>query len=273
MDEKVNYKNTQGLQRKWFPYAYSEKKEDFIIQNGVHARCPSMPCEPDCNEQNPDYWKNFSIEDQIDGDIEIGCFGCSFTYGSFLQQNESWPGLLQKELGSHVGNFGVPGGGVDTCFINLKNAYTKFNISTAIVLVPHLNRRLNFFQVRHLYFQYPIGPHTEWNYADNISSVFFKKSYITKQIKDTKKEIVNDLENSYSLGYLKKITEFCKDKEINLFLSSYDLGLYRNFQKSNYCNVLSFYDINFVQERACDNIHPTEIHNKIWIDKIKKEIF
>ena len=31
-------------------------------------------------------------------DCDIACFGCSFTYGSYVDYNETWPYLLEKEL-------------------------------------------------------------------------------------------------------------------------------------------------------------------------------
>ena len=48
------------------------------------------------------------IRDSIQ-DCDIACFGCSQTYGVFLDHNETWPYFLGKELGLDVKNFGVAG--------------------------------------------------------------------------------------------------------------------------------------------------------------------
>ena len=163
---------------------------DFIILNGVHGRCPTVKCSEDCQQSNIDYWKNFTVEHVVDGDIDIGCFGCSFTYGSHLKYEDTWPALLQKTLGMKTANFGVPGGGVDACLINLKNCFEKYKIKTAVILLPQFDRKLCSFEKEGNYFQMPVAPNTEWHYGDNVASNFFDSAFILQQIKRTKKHIV-----------------------------------------------------------------------------------
>jgi len=270
MMNKVNYQIDKDKQRHWFPYSYSEHSEDFVIPNGVHGRCPNIKCSDDCKSDNPDYWKNFSITDTVSTSIDIGCFGCSFTYGSFLEHSDSWPDVLEKQTGVSTGNFGIPGGGIDSCFINLKNAYHKFGIKRAVVLVPYLDRRLCSFKINNLYFQYPIGPHSLWPFDDVVSSAFFDKDFIETKIEETKKDIVLDVDNKYSWQKLDQIIEFCKNK-IDLYVSSYDRNVYKKLIDTD-TKTLSFYDLNAVDDRAVDKQHPCGLHNKIWVDSIKTDI-
>ena len=271
MTIKVKYKFDKEQQRNWFPYSYSKDPDNFIIQNGVHGRCPNTTCKEDCQEDNKDYWKNFTEDDVVDKEIDIGCFGCSFTYGSFLSYENTWPALLQESLMKKTGNFGVPGGGVDACFINLKNCFKKHKIKTAIVLLSPFERRLCRFEKQGYYFQMPVGSHTDWPYDDNIANNFFDRSFIIQQIKNTNKEIIEDIDNNYSIEILNQLIHFCNVNNIKLYLSSWSSDVYK-YLKNRFTNLLPFYNLNTVKERAGDGQHPCKGHNQIWVDNIKIKI-
>ena len=271
MNTETNYNFNRTQQKNWFPYSYSKNPNDFIILNGVHGRCPTVKCSEDCQQSNIDYWKNFTVEHVVDGDIDIGCFGCSFTYGSHLKYEDTWPALLQKTLGMKTANFGVPGGGVDACFINLKNCFEKYKIKTAVILLPQFDRKLCTFEKQGNYFQMPVAPNTEWHYGDNVASNFFDSAFILQQIKRTKKHIVEDIDNKHSIGKLKQLISFCKDNKIQLYLSSWCNEVY-NHMKDLSVNLLPFYDLHVVEQRAQDGEHPCVQHNQIWVDDIKSKI-
>ena len=53
--------------------------------------------------------QEFPTEESING-----AFGCSFTFGTGLHQEETWPSILSDKLGKKVWNFGLGGSGVLT---------------------------------------------------------------------------------------------------------------------------------------------------------------
>ena len=92
------FKNNIEEQKKFFFWYYSTKKEDYVSQSGVHFRC-QIPCEID----HPFYWSNVPFHNISNTDCKkdneaFGAFGCSFTYGHGLQENETWPHLLSNKF-------------------------------------------------------------------------------------------------------------------------------------------------------------------------------
>ena len=81
------------------------------------------------------------IRDEI-GNCNIACFGCSQTYGDFLEYEQSWPYHLSKMLNTKVKNFGIAGSNINqiTAFVEeyLNSGY-KANL--IIILIPHTFRR------------------------------------------------------------------------------------------------------------------------------------
>ena len=271
MPHNVNHKYDKESQKQWFPYSISTVSDDFIIQNGVHGRCPDVICSEDCQQDNPRYWQNLKINDVISNSPEIGCFGCSFTYGSYLQENATWPYLLQQSLKKQTGNFGVPGGGADACLINLINAYNRFKIKTAVVLFPVMDRRLLTFQSKGLNFQIPIGPHSSWPFDEFLAQNYFNQEFIIDKIEEVKRQIVLDTEQKYSKEKIISIKNYCEEKSITLYVSSWDKQT-RDFLKQNNFGVLSAYDMSVSEERAGDNEHPCKVHNIDWVSKIETSI-
>lgn len=267
----VNHRYDKESQKDWFPYSISTRPDDFVIQNGVHGRCPNVVCDDKCHHDDPKYWQNLKISDFIDNSPEIGCFGCSFTYGSFLQEDATWPYLLQQSLQRSTGNFGVPGGGADACLTNIINAYDQFKIKIAIVLFPVMHRRLLKFQSKGFYFQMPIGPHSSWPFDEFVAQNYFGQSFIIEKIEQVKRQISSDSEQTYSKEKINNIKDFCEEKSIVLYTSSWDQHT-RHFLIHNNFKVLPLYDIKVSQRRAGDDEHPCEAHNIDWVSKIATSI-
>ena len=53
---------------------------------------------------------------EFDSDIDIVCFGCSFTMGTGVQVEDTWPMQLQSLTGMQVANLGHAGSSNDTAF-------------------------------------------------------------------------------------------------------------------------------------------------------------
>jgi len=84
--------------------------------------------------------ESIKIRDNIE-DSDIACFGCSQTYGSFLEYNESWPNQLKLITGKKIRNYGIGGSNINeiTAFVDY---YIK-NYKTDMILLylPHTFRR------------------------------------------------------------------------------------------------------------------------------------
>jgi len=267
----VDYRFDKEKQARWFPYSISNIPNDFVMQNGVHGRCSGPNCNEHCNEDNPKYWQHVNINDLIRNDPDIGCFGCSFTYGSHLDETDTWPYLLQQALSRPTGNFGVPEGGADSCLINLVNAHKKFGIKKAIVLFPIMGRRLLQFQISDRFFQMPVGLHNEWSYAEPIAKNYFDRQFIIEKIDDMKRQIVSDDENKYSKQKILQTKDFCDENNIELFVSSWDWET-QQYLKGNGFRLLPFYDMSVSEDRAGDGRHPARAHNVDWVSKISTDI-
>ena len=75
------------------------------------------------------------------GDCGIACFGCSNTWGSFLEYDKSWPAQLQKITGKSVKNYGMRGSNINE-ITSLVDHYIKNYKTDAILLyLPHTYRR------------------------------------------------------------------------------------------------------------------------------------
>lgn len=74
-------------------------------------------------------------------DCDIACFGCSQTWGSFLDYTETWPYQLQNITKKSVKNFGIRGSSINE-IVALTDHYIKEYKSENILLyLPHSFRR------------------------------------------------------------------------------------------------------------------------------------
>lgn len=80
------------------------------------------------------------LRDDI-GDCDIACFGCSQTWGSFLEYEESWPAQLQKITGRSVKNLGIGGSNLNE-IIPFADYYIKnYKSEMMLLYLPHSFRR------------------------------------------------------------------------------------------------------------------------------------
>ena len=80
------------------------------------------------------------LRDDI-GDCDIACFGCSQTWGSSLEYEESWPSQLQKITGRSVKNLGI-GGSNNNEIMAFADYYIKnYKSDVTLIYLPHSYRR------------------------------------------------------------------------------------------------------------------------------------
>ena len=74
-------------------------------------------------------------------DSEVACFGCSQTYGSFLEHDEAWPGQLGRLTGKLVKNYGVSGSNINEITAMVENYLKQFKTDIILLYLPHAFRR------------------------------------------------------------------------------------------------------------------------------------
>lgn len=78
---------------------------------------------------------------QTFADCDIACFGCSQTYGAFLEHDEAWPVQLGGLTGKLVKNYGVCGSTINEITAMVEHYLKKFKTDIVLVYLPHSFRR------------------------------------------------------------------------------------------------------------------------------------
>ena len=87
------------------------------------------------------------IPDRLDkmrqefSDSEIACFGCSQTYGAFLEQDQAWPSQLENITGKSVKNYGLKASNINEIIAMVEQYLQKFKTEIILLYLPHTFRR------------------------------------------------------------------------------------------------------------------------------------
>ena len=123
-----------------------EGYEEYLAQND--RRLGWVPSEDgvEVDEAGSRTIKNFP--DWSDACVSV--YGNSFTWGSEVSAEESWPSLLSDTLTCRVNNFGVPGYGTDQALLRFEG--NKDVDKAPIVILVHVSENImrNVNQYRHL---------------------------------------------------------------------------------------------------------------------------
>ena len=71
---------------------------------------------------------------------KIGFFGCSFTFGEFVDQYKIFPTIVANKLNFNGFNFGVPGSSIQRVCRSFSAASRCFDFEYAVVVLPDWNR-------------------------------------------------------------------------------------------------------------------------------------
>ena len=83
---------------------------------------------------------NKKLRDEV-GDCDIACFGCSQTFGSFLEYDQSWPAQLQKITGKSVKNYGIQASNINEITSFVDHYVKNYKTDTILLYLPHTFRR------------------------------------------------------------------------------------------------------------------------------------
>ena len=187
-------------------------------------------------------------------DTEIACFGCSFTYGLFLQSNETWPFYLSSRK---TKNFGFYGNSISSILGTALWYVENFKCRKMIILLPHPCR----LQLEH----------SDGSIHDLLPN---HSPEVEKMFEHVMRDIVLFGEASLMVsGYANGLKDILRkiNSVTELHLSSYQKDTYDLLPQltSGVCNILPFYQTSKDYEFAKDGIHPGPDHNRIFANQIR----
>ena len=184
-------------------------------------------------------------------DIGTACFGCSFTYGAFLDDNQTWPYHL-----GNAKNYGVGGNSI-SAIVGTAHWYVQnFKCDRLVMLLPHVCRLQLHDQHK--------GP---WTFIP------FQSDKLDGEAKEKVKDIVMFGEPSLLFsGYATRMKELLVEinEKTDLYITSYQPDTYDMLDKTmnGVCKILPFYKMSVEFEMASDNEHPGPEHNRIFANQI-----
>jgi len=267
---KVTFQNNTEEMRKFFFFYHSKEKDSYVSWTGVHQRC-EMPCEID----HPYFWSNMPFNDHYNNknlredDQAIGCFGCSNTFGSYLQVHDTWPHLLGKKLGTNCINFGVGGAGIDSVYLNLKASSKDYKFKKVVIVLPAFTRRLG--RINHLgnWIRWPVltemptlwkelllpPVHTDLG-LDNETLINHGNTVI--------KKIIDDVEHTYQKKVLERLIKFCRKTYKQFYITSWSADVYEYIDHHYTDYTIPMYDLT--GPKASDGQHPTVFQNRRFVN-------
>ena len=183
-------------------------------------------------------------------DTQTACFGCSFTYGTFLQYDQTWP----YYLGPNTKNYGGGGKTISSTVGTAHWFVQNFKCDKIVMLLPHVCRLQLQDQKKGL------------------------RTFIPFQADDTNEEIAKDIimfgEPSLLFsGYSNRMKELLAEisKKVDLYITSYQSDTYNMLDQTmdEFCKILPFYELSSEFRLASDNQHPGPDHNQFFANKIR----
>jgi hypothetical protein len=165
----------------------------------------------------------------------IAFFGCSFTFGIGVEH--AYPFIIQQQLGKVIPNLGVPAGSA----VNILKVFSAFSrlhpMTAAVISLPHISR---FYQ--------PTLEKSGWR-SENLLPGF----HDSKADRLFFKSWINNGDISYAVDYIDWAEDIAKQKEIEIFWTSWDINT-RNFLKE--AKLKNVFDWPQLVCDARDNSHP-----------------
>ena len=191
---------------------------------------------------------------------EIACFGCSFTYGVGLENDQTWPKILSNICQKEVGNFGKGGSSIQEILADAYEYCKKYKPKKIVLLLPHPSR----VQVKNK--QGKLASLMVNNYDKDTISLY----------KNLYHNIINYGESSVIFSTYQKIffEEIKKifDLGTMIYISSWASCFYRVLQnfKNNDFTLLPYYFRQKKYSFADDTGHPGPEHNRQFAEKVLK---
>jgi len=199
-----------------------------------------------------DYTNTLSRFDEDKKNYDIMCIGCSYTYGSEVENQDTWPYLLGQKLDLSVGNTGVVGMSIHGCLKQVLYCLKNYNTDKIIILLPTFQRLLyqfNFLNNSAFYNSTPMST----NEGDCVKFYDYEKQ--------SKRLMKNSIRNG------KRIIKYINNLDKNIYLTSWNDEVYASIPAGK--NKLPIFpDIKTFTERANDGSHPHKKHYELFVKNI-----
>lgn len=256
----------------WFPLTFSAEKTGMIFRNN-ELNCPNdIGCWSGCTYEHDPAWQKFNFDLYVlKNHYDYITLGCSITAGTGILKKNAWPNLIEKE-GNDILNFGVPGGGQDQIFLNVKELIRKkIKFSKMIILFPSSGRRLLRISKHGLFFNYFINSNMEYN-LDHFN-IFFKKDELNDICRKSQRKLVMSDYLERDTRIIKRLISLLTKESIDFYVSSWDDDIYNILQSCvDKINLLPQFNADKDQSVGIDGKHPADNIHKKWFETIKKQI-
>ena len=262
-------------------YTIVSTRSDLVTKSG--NLLSQVPVFTTLEKENKDSWEHEDFDyklselgfrdknlvDDVDFDIDLAVFGCSYTFGIGLPHHAIWYNQLDSNLTTY--NFGQPGASIKVIADIFHIVSSHMKIKKAVFLLPNYTRDLiafnnpesfktNDIEFVHLMPNMTRFPDSLQRYQD-IHHIHYKYTSDAEFVRKMKDEV-----------YL--IEQMSKYKNIELFMSSWDEPTYRLLSGMNlqYAKVLEQFTWPTDESKkvlARDKMHPGMPHHKYWADQIK----
>jgi len=255
---------------RWFPMTYSKERSEIIYKNSI-LNCQSpYGCFGGLDCTHDPLWQTFELDH---GDHDIVALGCSFTAGTGIMKEKSWPSLLAGVGKGSVLNLGVPGAGCDSVLVNLKNILDKkIDFKKIIILLPDMGRRLLRFKKNGLYFNFVLVPSMKFDDEPHFN-IFFDKDEHQEIIKKAHRKMILTNPTRRDTRIIHRIVSCLQAAGVDFFISSWSDEVYETLKScTNKKNLLPKFNEDNDRSLGIDGSHPAEhIHEK-WVRSIEKQI-
>ena len=260
----------------WFPNTFSETRSDFVYSNYIINCQSEYGCygQKDCVHNPP--FKVFDSETfDLDSYFDYVALGDSFTAGSGIKKDFSWPSLLRKK-GKKVLNLGHPAAGIDTQLINIITLLKKgIKFKKIIVLLPKMTRRLVRIHKNGLWFNLQFYPHMDEKFPPTHFNIYFTKQEYENIMKKTMRKLVlqNEKWSQREEMVIKRMIKLLETNKIDFHLSSWSKETYAILEK--HCgddNLLPMFNKDRDSSTGIDNIHPAEQVHEKWVKSIENRL-
>jgi len=185
-------------------------------------------------------------------DTGTACFGCSFTYGSFLEYDQTWP----YHLGGNTKNYGVGGSSISSVIGTAREYVKNFDCEKIAILLPH-----------------PCRLQLEDDTGKVHTLLPGRSPEIEKKFEEISRDIVMFGESSLLLaGYSNDLKNILKEisQKTKVYLSAYDKDVYDCLSLLNegHYKMLPFYEMSSEFTLASDNAHPGPEHNRLFAESV-----
>lgn len=291
----------------WYPITFSKNKNEIVFRND-DLNCPNkIGCWPDGHDHNHNPpWQQFNFDQYLrhkdmilfkyqgidrylfNEPVQVDllptsiqylrhdyydyiALGCSVTAGTAILKRDAWPSLLEQE-GWNVLNLGVPGGGNDQIFLNVKELLRKkIKFSKMIILCPSSGRRLLRIPKHGFFFNCFINSNKEYK-LDHFN-IYFKKNELHNIYRKAQRNLVMSDYLRRDTRVIKRLVSLLIKNSIDFYISSWDDDIY-NILRSyvHEKNLLPQFNAEKDRSVGVDRRHPAEHIHKKWFDIIKNQI-